>query len=81
MAEIGSIQIRTHDGKFCTLNNVRHVPHMTKNLISLSLLDMKGFSFQGEGGVLYVCKGSYRILKGVKRGIPCIFYKALHYLL
>jgi len=64
VAGIGSIQIRTHDGNFCTLNNVRHVPHMTKNLISLSLLDMKGF--KGEGGVLYVYKGSDRVLKGVK---------------
>ena len=41
---------------------------MTKNLISLSLLDTKGFSFQGERGVLYVCKGSDRVLKGVNRG-------------
>ncbi|KAJ4710008.1 Retrovirus-related Pol polyprotein from transposon TNT 1-94 [Melia azedarach] len=65
---IGSIKIRTHDGKFCTLNNVRHVPLMTKNLISLSMLDNKGFSFQGEGGVLHVCKGSNVVLKGVKRG-------------
>ena len=40
---------------------------MTKNLISLSLLDSKRFSFNGEGGVLYVCKGSTVVLKGVKR--------------
>ena len=39
-----SIKIRTHDGSFCTLNEVRHIPLMTKNLISLSLLDSKGFS-------------------------------------
>ncbi|KAJ4728619.1 Retrovirus-related Pol polyprotein from transposon TNT 1-94 [Melia azedarach] len=65
---IGSVKIRTHDGKFCTLNDVRHIPLMTKNLISLSMLDNKGFSFQGEGGVLHVCKGSNAILKGVKRG-------------
>ncbi|KAJ4720195.1 Retrovirus-related Pol polyprotein from transposon TNT 1-94 [Melia azedarach] len=65
---IGSIKIRTHDGKFCTLNDVRHVPLMTKNLISLSMLDNKGFSFQGKGGVLHVCKGSNVVLKGVKRG-------------
>ncbi|KAJ4702606.1 Retrovirus-related Pol polyprotein from transposon TNT 1-94 [Melia azedarach] len=64
---IGSIKIRTHDGKFCILNDVRHVPLMTKNLISLSMLDNKGFSFQGEGGVLHVCKGSNVVLKGVKR--------------
>ncbi|KAJ4721544.1 Retrovirus-related Pol polyprotein from transposon TNT 1-94 [Melia azedarach] len=65
---ISSIKIRTHDGKFCTLNDVRHVPLMTKNLISLSMLDNKGFSFQGEGGVLHVCKGSNVVLKRVKRG-------------
>ncbi|CAL1400374.1 unnamed protein product [Linum trigynum] len=41
---------------------------MTKNLIYLSLLDSKGFSFKGEGGVLFVYKGSKVILKGVKRG-------------
>jgi hypothetical protein len=65
---MGSIKIKTHDCKFCLLNEVRHVPHMTKNLISLSLLDKKGFSFKGEGGVKHVCKGSSVILKGVKRG-------------
>ena len=65
---IGSIKIMTHDGRFCTLNEVRHVPLMTKNLISLSLLDSKGFSFSGEDGVLNVCKGSDVILKGVMRG-------------
>lgn len=41
---------------------------MTKNLISLSLLDSKGFSFKGKGGVLNVCKGSDVIMKGVKKG-------------
>ena len=46
---IGSIKIRTHDGKFCTLNDVRHAPRMTKNLISLGLLDSKGFSYKGSG--------------------------------
>jgi len=65
---MGSIKIKTHNGKFYTLNKVRHVPDMTKNLISLSLLDKKGFSFKGKGGVIHVCKGSSVILKGVKRG-------------
>ncbi|CAM8964429.1 unnamed protein product [Rhodiola kirilowii] len=45
---IGSIRIRMYNGSFCTLNEVRHVPQMTKNLISLSLLDSKGFSFRGS---------------------------------
>jgi len=58
----------THDGKLCTLNEVRHVPHMTKNLISLSLLDNKGFGFKGEDEVILVYKGSSVILKGAKWG-------------
>lgn len=66
--EISSIKLWTHDGKFCTLNEVRHVPLMTKNLISLSLLDNKRFCFKGICGVLYVCKGSNVVLKGVKQG-------------
>ncbi|CAL1408658.1 unnamed protein product [Linum trigynum] len=64
----GSVRMRTHDGSIRTLNNVRHIPEMTKNLISLSLLDNKEFSFKGEGGVLFVYKGSKVILKGVKCG-------------
>ena len=65
---IGSIKIRRHDGTFCTLNNVRHVPYLTKNMISLSLLDSKALSFRGGGGVVYVCKGLKDVLKGVKCG-------------
>ncbi|KAK9724586.1 hypothetical protein RND81_05G084700 [Saponaria officinalis] len=70
---IGSIKIRTHDGKLCTLNEVRHVPLMTNNLISLSTLDYKGFGFQGECGVLNVYTGSNVILRGIK-------HDALYYL-
>ncbi|XP_069151791.1 uncharacterized protein [Solanum lycopersicum] len=65
----GSIKIRTHDGSFCTLNEVRHIPLMTKNLISLSLLDSKGFTWSGKDGVLQVWKVSNLILNGVMRGI------------
>ena len=65
---MSSVNIRTHDSKLCTSNEVRHVPHVTKNIISLSLLDNKGFNFSDEGGVIHVCRGSSVIMKGVKRG-------------
>ncbi|KAG6430584.1 hypothetical protein SASPL_108654 [Salvia splendens] len=65
---IGSIKIRTHDGVFCTLNDVKHVPQMTKNLISLSTLDSKGLSFKGESGVMRILKGSKVVLTAQKRG-------------
>ncbi|KAG6430432.1 hypothetical protein SASPL_108499 [Salvia splendens] len=54
VVDIGFIRIRTHNGVFCTLNVVRHVPQMTKNLISLSTFDNKGFNFKGEGGALLI---------------------------
>jgi hypothetical protein len=68
VVEIGSIKIRTHDGKLCTLNKVRRIPYMMNNLISLSLLDKKGFSFKAECRVIHVCKCSSVIMKGVNRG-------------
>jgi len=74
VAGIGSIQIRTHDGRFCTLNDVRHVPSMEKNLISLSLLDSRGLKYSNGDGILQVCQGSDVILKGVISGTLYILH-------
>lgn len=65
---IGSIKIRTHDGRFYTLNEVRHVPSIEKNLISVSLLDSRGFKYSGGDGVVKIYQGSDVILKGAIRG-------------
>ncbi|XP_038875134.1 uncharacterized protein LOC120067667 [Benincasa hispida] len=65
---IGSVKIRTHNGAFYTLKEVRHVPLMKKSLISFSVVDGKGFSFEGKGGAMYVYKGFEVDLKGIKRG-------------
>jgi hypothetical protein len=61
---IGSIQIKAHDGMTPTLQNVRHIPRMTRNLISLSTLDAEGFKYSGSGGVLKVSKDSLVFLVG-----------------
>ncbi|PKI76612.1 hypothetical protein CRG98_002921 [Punica granatum] len=39
---IGTIQIRMHDGVIKTLSNVKHMPDLKKNLISLGVLDSNG---------------------------------------
>ncbi|KAK1647990.1 hypothetical protein QYE76_065795 [Lolium multiflorum] len=39
---IGSVQIKMHDGMTRTLTDVRHIPGMARNLISLSTLDVDG---------------------------------------
>nr|AAT01387.1 putative polyprotein [Oryza sativa Japonica Group]AAT44170.1 putative polyprotein [Oryza sativa Japonica Group] len=55
---IGSVQIKTHDGMTRTLKDVRHIPRMARNLISLSTLDAEGYKYSGSGGVVKVSKGS-----------------------
>jgi hypothetical protein len=51
---IGSIQIKAHDGTFKNLTNVRYVPKMKRNLISLVTLEAMGFKFSADNGVLKV---------------------------
>jgi hypothetical protein len=53
-----------HDGIFRTLTNVSHIPDMSKNLISLSTLDDKGYKYSSEDGGLKVSEGSLIIMKG-----------------
>jgi hypothetical protein len=64
---IGSVKISTHDGKTHTLTDVRHVPTMFRNLISLSTLDNMGYKYFTSGGVLKVSRGSLIIMKGVMK--------------
>ena len=55
---IGSVQIKMHDGMIRTLKDVRHIPGMARNLISLSTLDVEGYGHSSLGGVCKVSKGS-----------------------
>jgi hypothetical protein len=61
---IGSNQIKMNDGIVRTLTDVRHIPSMSKNRISLSTLGGKGYRYSGEDGVLKVSKGSLIMMKG-----------------
>jgi hypothetical protein len=52
------------DGIVRTLCDVRHIPDLRKNLISLDTLDRNGLNFYPEGGVLKVSKGVMTVMKG-----------------
>ncbi|KAK3003807.1 hypothetical protein RJ639_018965 [Escallonia herrerae] len=64
---IGSIQIMMHDGIVRTLTDVRHVPELRKNLISLGTLDSNGCSYRVVGGVMRIIKGAFVVMKGLKQ--------------
>ncbi|KAL5739750.1 hypothetical protein ACOSP7_028640 [Xanthoceras sorbifolium] len=63
---IGTIRIRMYDGIVRTLFDVRYVPDLRKNLISLGTLDSNGCKFSAEGGVLKVSKGAMIVMKAKK---------------
>ena len=56
------------DGVVRTLSDVRHVPDLRKNLISLGTLNSNGHGCKSEGGVLKVIKGALVVMKGQKVG-------------
>ena len=66
VTRIGTIKIKTHDGVVRTLSNVRHVPDLKRNLISLGTLGFKGCKYSAEGGALKVSNGGRILLKGLR---------------
>ena len=74
VAGIGSIQIKMFDGTIRTLTDVRFIPNMKRNLISLSALDDKGYKYSGGGGVLKVTNGSLIVMKGNLRQTNGLYY-------
>ena len=53
---IGDIALKLHDGKVRLLTNVRYVPGLKRNLISLGTLDELGFCYKAQHGCLHVYK-------------------------
>ena len=64
---IGNISLKLHNNKICTLTNVRYVPGLKRNLISLGTLDELGLAYKAENGAMHVFNGNDLILSGVKR--------------
>ena len=56
--------MRMFDGQIRTLMNVRHIPDLKKNLLSLGTLKAQGYKFSSADEGIKVTKGSMTILKG-----------------
>ena len=55
---IGTMLIKMFHRVVRTLRDVRHVPDLQRDLISLSTLDAKGYKYIGEGRVQKISKGA-----------------------
>jgi hypothetical protein len=60
---VGSIRIRMFNGIVRELMNVRYVPKLKSNLISLGVLDFCGYKYIGLGGALTLSKSSLVVMK------------------
>ncbi|KAG8475395.1 hypothetical protein CXB51_031889 [Gossypium anomalum] len=67
IAGVGTIKVKMFDRFVRTLSDVRHVPGLERNLISLSTLDSKGYKYKAESGVLKISKGSLVVMKGQRK--------------
>ena len=64
---IGSISLKNHDGSTRVLTDVRYIPKLEKNLISLGTLESKGFTIILQNGILKVVSGALVVMKGIRR--------------
>ena len=64
---IETISLRMFDGVVRELTQVRFVPELKKNLISIGMLNQTGCVIKAEKMVLRVIKGSMVIMKGIKQ--------------
>ena len=58
-----------------TLEEVRHIPDIKKNLISLGTLDLKGYSYKSENEIMKVSKSAMVMITSQK--ISSNVYKLL----
>ena len=63
---IGTVKIKMFDGVMRVLSNVRHVPDIRNNLISLGILDDLGYPYSSNGGIMKITKGASMMMKGQK---------------
>ncbi|RVW58895.1 Retrovirus-related Pol polyprotein from transposon TNT 1-94 [Vitis vinifera] len=66
----GTVRIKHYDGIERVLEDVRYIPELKRNLISLGMLDKSGYTFKSEPNSLRVARGSLTVMKGtIKNGL------------
>ena len=61
---MGTVRIKMDDGIVRELKEVRYVPQLKRNLISVGVLEALGLMVSVRDGVLKIIKGSMVVMKG-----------------
>lgn len=56
IVKIGNVKIKMFDRAIKTLDHVRHIPRINRNVVSQSILNSKEYMYTGGGGILKVGK-------------------------
>lgn len=64
---IGSIRLKLQNGSEKLLTEVRYIPDIKRNLISLGVLEQKGCSFLSSGGVMKIMRGSEVVMEARRK--------------
>ncbi|RVW26906.1 Glutamate receptor 2.1 [Vitis vinifera] len=59
----GTVKIKHYDGIERVLEDIRYIPELKMNLISLGMLDKLGYTFKSEPNSLRVARGSLTVMK------------------
>lgn len=66
IAGVDIVKIKMYDGTIHTIQEVRHVRGLKKNLLSIGQLDDLGCKTHVEGGILKVVRGALVVMKAEK---------------
>ncbi|GJW81925.1 copia LTR rider [Tanacetum coccineum] len=64
---IGKVRVQLKDGSSFVLQNVRYIPELKRNLISLGTLKKEGYTVKLHSGKIKVINGSRVVLTGTRR--------------
>nr|GEZ33811.1 retrovirus-related Pol polyprotein from transposon TNT 1-94 [Tanacetum cinerariifolium] len=68
----GKVRVQMKYGSSFVLENVRYIPELKRNLISLGTLDLEGYTVKLQNGRVKVIKGSLMVLSGTIKG-NCVY--------
>nr|GFB26260.1 retrovirus-related Pol polyprotein from transposon TNT 1-94 [Tanacetum cinerariifolium] len=69
---IGKVRLQLKDGSSFVLHDVRYIPKLKRNLISLGTLEKEGYIVKLQSGKIKVINGSRVVLSGARRD-NCVY--------
>ena len=71
---VGDVEVRFDNGSTFTLHGVRHVPLLTKNLVSVGQLDDAGYTCTFGDGSWKISKGALQVAQGLKSSMLYVLH-------